>query len=357
MDVSAIYDILNTFNVQNQLIQQSQPIQPIQQIEQQDIITNARVSLPYTSSIRARPIINVPLYTMHNNSQSSMHTQHNTIFQNTVIEPVESSSAFETPFWHHDEPSRTVSNSLESVNNDEIHKHNSSNILKKFFKRFHNITKSDKSHSPIITSGNSPAYVPNITPAMNTTLNFEDYKKLSWNKAISKTQEEKSNHQILIKQIETYKKKLTKDFFIISVKYDKICYKYNAISLTIMILSTVSTFIEAVRLTLTEYMKSNKESLLIDVDVFTLTINVFMLLLGTVITILSSIVRFKNYREIMEKLKNIQNMIIKYIILYNKQIDLIQCYNMKDTMDDNTFKEFSEKIKEYNKEIEYIIYI
>lgn len=156
----------------------------------------------------------------------------------------------------------------------------------------------------------------------------------------------------LIKKILKYKEKLNKNLFILSVKYDRICYKYNTISLTIMILSTISTFIEATRLTLTEYLRNNENNLSIDTDIFTLSINILMLVLGTVITILSSIVRFKNYREIMEKLKNYQNIIVKYKILYDKQIDIIKTFksNNKD-IDDITFRDLNNKLREYNKEV------
>jgi len=74
----------------------------------------------------------------------------------------------------------------------------------------------------------------------------------------------------LLERYLKYKEKLNKNLFILSVKYDRICYKYNTISLTIMILSTISTFIEATRLTMTEYLRNNENTLIIDVDIFTL---------------------------------------------------------------------------------------
>lgn len=301
MDVNTIYSILNTSN----------------------------------NVIKDKPIINIPMYKASD-----------TIFHNVIIEP-KTTASYESQQWQSEgvSTSRAVSET-STLEADNAHKHHTSNTLKRVFKRLYNLTK-DKQITSTSPNMSHTSASNHIIPAMN----FEDYKKITWHKSLHQISEEKPKYQLLIDQIETYKKKLTKDYFIISVKYDKICYKYNAISLTIMILSTVSTFIEAVRLTLTEYMKSNRDSMIVDVDVFTLTINVFMLLLGTVITILSSIVRFKNYREIMEKLKNIQNMILKYVIIYNKQIDLIQSYNLKGDMDADTFNIFQEKIKEYNKEI------
>jgi len=169
---------------------------------------------------------------------------------------------------------------------------------------------------------------------------------------IDEDDEEFDKKDPLIRKILKYKEKLNKNLFILSVKYDRICYKYNTISLTIMILSTISTFIEATRLTMTEYLRNNENTLIIDVDIFTLSINILMLVMGTVITILSSIVRFKNYREIMEKLKNYQNIIVKYKILYDKQIDIIKNfkYNNRE-LDDDSFNELNNKLKEYNKEV------
>jgi hypothetical protein len=212
---------------------------------------------------------------------------------------------------------------------------NISNRLYKFFHLFHKASKiKDEEISPVIRPENVLA-------------NFEEYNRLSSNIM----QNDISNQDKLINQIEDYKKKLNKDFFVISLKYDRISYKYNAISLAIMILSTLSTFIEALRLTLTEYLKNNVDKALLNIESFTLSINILMLLIGSIITILSTIIRFKNYREIMEKLKNIQNMITKYILIYNKQIELINAYNVLGKMDEDTFKTFRDKIKEYNKEI------
>jgi len=215
------------------------------------------------------------------------------------------------------------------------------------------IIKSINTQRPIIKiDTNENSYSKKNSPIINpkNIKYFEDDKiSLKDNIVFDKYINKKDD---IIKRIEKHKEDLKKKDFIISVKYDNICYKYNTISLTIMILSTVSTFVEAIRLTLTEYMKNMRETLIIDVDTFTLSINIFMLILGTVITILSSIVRFKNYREIMEKLKNYQNSIIKYRSLYNKQIDLIELYTLNNKeLDDERYEELIEKVKDYNKEI------
>jgi len=218
------------------------------------------------------------------------------------------------------------------------------NILRKFFNRLYKpVNNYDDINNDIL---------PIIQPTIKALTDFEEYKR-ALNTENDKSMKKciKSNNDKLIEQIEGNIKKLNQDYFVISVKYDTICLKYNNISLAIMILSALSTFVEALRLTITEYMKNNIETILIDIGTFTLTVNVLMLITGTIVTILSSIIRFKNYREIMEKLKNIQNMIMKYIILYSKQLDIINTYSVKGVMDDDIFAEFHAKIKEYNKEI------
>jgi len=203
-----------------------------------------------------------------------------------------------------------------------------------------NITSS----SPLLNNNN------NTNPFSRTASNEYNEYNVKYN--IDDDDEEYDKKDPLIRKIFKYKEKLDKNLFILSVKYDRICYKYNTISLTIMILSTISTFIEAARLTLTEYLRNNENTLSIDTDIFTLSINILMLVLGTVITILSSIVRFKNYRETMEKLKNYQNIIVKYKILYDKQIDIIKIFKCNNReLDDETFKELNNKLREYNKEV------
>jgi len=224
---------------------------------------------------------------------------------------------------------------------------NTSMINKKTSISDNNQYKNPDLNTPSITIPSSPLLINNNNSFSRTTSN--EYN-LKYN--VEEDDDEYDKKDPLIRKIFKYKEKLDKNLFILSVKYDRICYKYNTISLTIMILSTISTFIEAARLTLTEYLRNNENNLIIDTDVFTLSINILMLVLGTVITILSSIVRFKNYREIMEKLKNYQNIIVKYKILYDKQIDIIKMFKSNNReIDDETFKELTNKLKEYNKEV------
>lgn len=146
-------------------------------------------------------------------------------------------------------------------------------------------------------------------------------------------------------------KKLAGDtLFIISAEYERIYKKYNALSLSIMIISALATFLEAFRLLFSNYLESNNY----DTITFTLIVNIFVLSMGTIITINSSIIRFRNYREIMEKLKNNQQTLMKYKLLYDKQIDYIENYDIINELNDKTGKIFRERLEEFSKDIKEI---
>ena len=161
----------------------------------------------------------------------------------------------------------------------------------------------------------------------------------------------------LYKSIKENKKKITTSLYIISAKYDLIYFRYNRISLLILIISTITTFIEAVRLTLINYQNDNIDSemsLVISKSTISLIINMISLMLGTLLTILSSIVKFRNYRENMEKLKNIHDILFNYKISYNKQKDLIDYFSLSNTLTIELFDKLVENVENMNKEIKDI---
>ena len=156
----------------------------------------------------------------------------------------------------------------------------------------------------------------------------------------------------LIDIIEDSKKKIDTNLYIVCSKYDLIYFRYNRISLLILIISTITTFTEAFRLTLVNYYNNNDSSgLLISLDQISLFINIISLILGTLLTILSSIVKFRNYRENMEKLKNSQAILFTYKGLFNKQKELIEFFDITKALDNKVFMELEKKIEEYNKEV------
>ncbi len=168
-------------------------------------------------------------------------------------------------------------------------------------------------------------------------------------------------NEIIIKKdklllgIKENKKKINTSLYIISAKYDLIYFRYNRISLLILIISTIMTFIQAVSLTLVNYENnSGKLSNYISKETITLSVDLFLLFLGTLLTILSSIVKFRNYRENMEKLKNIHDILFNYKIMYNKQKDLINYFTLSNSLTSELFDKLVENIENINREIKDI---
>lgn len=169
------------------------------------------------------------------------------------------------------------------------------------------------------------------------------------------TNEEKADK--LLELIKDNKKKISNNLYIISCKYDIIYYRYNSISLSLLIISTIITFIEAIRLTIINYdtqFKGSEISKYISQDTISLIINCFSLSLSTILTILSSIARFKNYKENMDKLKVIHDTLFNYKNLYERERDLINYYKINKELNNEIFKKIQDTIEDYNKEIKNI---
>ena len=163
-----------------------------------------------------------------------------------------------------------------------------------------------------------------------------------------------------IKNIEDTIQKVKTKLFIATAAYDKYYKRYYIITVLLFIFSSIVTFIEALRLSIVEYINKN-DNLVINENLLTTIINVLVLALGIVITILSSIVRFKNYREILEELREKQNIIIEHIDKYKKQknnleflyqtkqnnISLEEIKNIKDELDEYDTKIESTNILQY----------
>ena len=163
-------------------------------------------------------------------------------------------------------------------------------------------------------------------------------------------------HEVVINLIDKINTTITKiktKLFIATAAYDKYYKRYYIITLTLFIFSSFVTFIEALRLIIIEYVNKSEQSL-INIHLLSTLINVLVLSFGIMITILSSYIRFKNYREILEELREKQNVMIEYIDKYKKQKDNLEyIYKIKE---DNIKFEELEKIKddiaEYDTKIE-----
>ena len=115
------------------------------------------------------------------------------------------------------------------------------------------------------------------------------------------------------------------------------------------------TFMQAISLTLVNYENNSSGlSSYISKETITLIVDLFGLFLGTLLTILSSIVKFRNYRENMEKLKNIHDTLFNYKIMYNKQRDLIDYFILSNNLSLETFDKLVQNIENINREIKDI---
>lgn len=156
----------------------------------------------------------------------------------------------------------------------------------------------------------------------------------------------------LLQAIDREKKKTNERIFLVSAAYDKIYAKYNRISLFVLVLSSVTTLLEAFRLTLIEFIQKGAYD--IDTNTIQFVMNSIILTTGTVITVLSSIVRFRNYRETLEQLKDSRACLINYRDKYNKKYHNVMNLKALDTNDEKQIKEIRDKIQTYDDDIKTI---
>ena len=159
----------------------------------------------------------------------------------------------------------------------------------------------------------------------------------------------------LLIRIDRLKNDSSTRLFMVTEAYDKYSYEYYIISLTILILSSVITFIEALRLTIIE-LNTKEKILYYNENYFSLVLNIMLLITGTIITILSSIIRFKNYREILEGLKEAQTVLVIYKNKYNRQYNIIKYNFINNIISCDNIIKISDKITSYDKIVKSINY-
>jgi hypothetical protein len=218
------------------------------------------------------------------------------------------------------------------------------------------IINNDESETPKIEPINNKVFIdilPRIGSASADLVNVTQGSQTSEDKTDLFTH--RTNE--LLDMIRENKRKITTSLYIVSSKYDFIYHRYNKISLLILSLSTIITFVEAIRLTIVNYDTQYKESKIKDYisqETVSLIINVLSLSLSTILTILSSIVKFKNYKENMDKLKNIHDTLFNYKNLYDKQKELIKYFKMNNSLTDDLYDKLKETIEGYTKDIKDI---
>lgn len=177
-------------------------------------------------------------------------------------------------------------------------------------------------------------------------------------------------------------KKLKDLLYLVSVKYDNIVGKYNLLSISIIVISTFLTLIEAIKLLGVDYMTNkinndnhdheNDDNKIDSHDYNTQVVikygsskisnfifasDILMLFFSTTIIFISSVIRFYNYREIMENLKKTQSKISNYIYLYDKQkLQLLLYRNDKEQFEviRATIEGYYNNIKEeFNEQIQF----
>jgi uncharacterized coiled-coil DUF342 family protein len=257
-----------------------------------------------------------------------------------------------------------VSNEVKEVSNDVIIfskdvNENSNKIINKINNNLDNkiMINSPNDESPKIECKKDDVFIdiPFKHTKEEITADFVNIQLNDNNSDKLETFEDKADKILAV--IKENKKKINNNLYIISCKYDIIYYRYNSISLSLLIISTIITFIEAIRLTVVNYdtqFKGSEIGKYITQETISLIVNCVSLSLSTILTILSSIARFKNYKENMDKLKLIHDTLFNYKNLYDKEKNLIQYYKINNELNQEVFKKIQDTIEEYNKEIKNI---
>lgn len=157
---------------------------------------------------------------------------------------------------------------------------------------------------------------------------------------------------LLVRIIDSKNESSTR-LFMVTEAYDKYNREYYIISLTILVLSSVITFIEAIRLLI---ITGENNNLITNIYTINFTLHILLLLNGTIITILSSIIRFKNYREFLEGLKDAQLQLVKYKNKYMRQYYIIKYNYINKTIQESDIIKISDKITLYDRVVKSINY-
>lgn len=157
----------------------------------------------------------------------------------------------------------------------------------------------------------------------------------------------------LLSRIIDSKNESSTRLFMVTEAYDRYNKEYYIISLTILILSSVITFMEAIRLLI---ITNENNNLITNNNIINLTLHILLLVNGTIITILSSIIRFKNYREFLEGLKDAQLQLVKYKNKYMRQYYIIKYNYINKIIEEKDIIKISDKITLYDRVVKSINY-
>lgn len=157
----------------------------------------------------------------------------------------------------------------------------------------------------------------------------------------------------LLSRIIDSKNESSTRLFMVTEAYDKYNREYYIISLTILVLSSIITFMEAIRLLI---ITNKNYDLITNSYTINFTLHILLLVNGTIITILSSIIRFKNYREFLEGLKDAQLQLVKYKNKYMRQYYIIKYNYVNKIIEEQDIIKISDKIILYDRVVKSINY-
>ena len=129
----------------------------------------------------------------------------------------------------------------------------------------------------------------------------------------------------------------------VSIKFDIVKNKFNSYSLTILVVSAMITLSDALKLLILQFV--GKNNLNIDPNTIYFVLNILSLMMGTYMTVIASIIRFQNYREKMEKLKEMQDKLIHVKALYNRELAVLR-FNKNE--EKTLVEDVQDKLSEYD---------
>lgn len=129
----------------------------------------------------------------------------------------------------------------------------------------------------------------------------------------------------------------------VSIKFDIVKNKFNSYSLTILVVSAMITLSDALKLLILQFV--GKNNLNIDPNTIDFVLNILSLMMGTYMTVIASIIRFQNYREKMEKLKEMQDKLIHVKALYNRELAVLR---LNKNEEKTVVEDVQDKLSEYD---------
>jgi uncharacterized integral membrane protein len=129
----------------------------------------------------------------------------------------------------------------------------------------------------------------------------------------------------------------------VSIKFDIVKNKFNSYSLTILVVSAMITLSDALKLLILQFV--GKNNLNIDPNTIDFVLNILSLMMGTYMTVIASIIRFQNYREKMEKLKEMQDKLIHVKALYNRELAVLR---LNKNEEKTLVEDVQDKLSEYD---------